>query len=114
MFSDEPDEPTLEDDEEQVVEGDGLGSSLTSEEWLAGVIAKHYEEAGLIPTTDDFSWEWHCLFDVSFAEAMGAAPGAAAPLAPSAASESTAQDGVDSSPDFGFGSDFGGGDFGGF
>jgi hypothetical protein len=108
MFLDDPDES--EDDEQQ---DDGLGSDLTSEAWLAGIIAKHYEEAGLIPHTDAFSWEWHMLFNQSFADAPAPSQGQAEPAAPE--NSTAASVGGDFGPDFGsgFGGDFGGG-FDGF
>ncbi len=30
---------------------------------LAGIIARYYEEQGLIQPTDEFSFEWHSMFD---------------------------------------------------
>jgi hypothetical protein len=34
---------------------------------LAGVLAKYYEDAGLVARTDEFSWEYHMAFDEDIA-----------------------------------------------
>jgi len=108
--------------------------------WLAGALARGYEEAGLVAKTDDFSWEWHTQFDSDFAQAQAEAAGQQQSEQGDASGSETGGTGSQQSspdiggsgdrgainagpdlpgPDFGadlgsgFGGDFGG-DFGGF
>ena len=46
---------------------------------IAGVLARHAEEAGLIHATDEFSWEWHQQFDSDIEAAQAAASAAFSP-----------------------------------
>ena len=65
---DEPELPDLADDsgdDEETDEGEELTLLSLSEQaaWIAGVIARHYEREGLTGPDDEFSGEWHALFD---------------------------------------------------
>ena len=58
--------------------------------WIAGVIARHCEQAGLIQPDDDFSWEWHQELDLELdaaiqAEAQAEAAARQTPPSPAAA-----------------------------
>ncbi len=54
--------PDLEEEED----------TLSHDAWLCGVIARRCEEQGLVPKTDEFSFEWHQEFDQAFATATEA------------------------------------------
>jgi len=41
--------------------------------WIAGVIARNCQDAGLIPKVDQFSWDWHMEFDAHIDAAKAAA-----------------------------------------
>ncbi len=65
---DEPELPDLADDfgdDEETDEGEELTLLSLSEQaaWIAGAIARHYEREGLAGPDDEFSGEWHALFD---------------------------------------------------
>jgi hypothetical protein len=45
---------------------------------LAGIMAKAAEEAGLIVKTDQFSFEWHSMFDAEIEAAQNVAQGGGA------------------------------------
>jgi len=55
------DNPDLYEDEPEQDAFDNM--QRDHEMWIAGALAKAAEEAGLIQKTDDFSWEWHQMFD---------------------------------------------------
>ena len=84
-FNDEPEEPKSEpeDDERELSEHEDF--------WLASVLARQAEQAGLIHKSDDFSCDWHMRygddFEAAKAEAAEAGSGEAADFSPSPSSE---------------------------
>jgi hypothetical protein len=84
---------------------------------IVGALAKAAEEAGLIQKTDDFSWEWHLLFDAEIEATKAELLGSESHTADDAASQSAQQTPSPPAPgsetsDFGTGgieSDFGAG-----
>lgn len=69
----------------ETVDGQPFGEDPEQERQthLAGIMAKAAEEAGLIAKTDEFSFEWHSMFDSEFEAAQSGEAEGAAPNIPS-------------------------------
>ena len=105
---DEPELPDLPDDsnnDEETGEEEELELLALSEQaaWIAGAIARHYEREGLIGHHDEFSGEWHALFDQEW---QGLSEADSADFT----GDSTGNNGPSGE---GLGADFGAADFGG-
>lgn len=59
-----------EEDEEERQEVLDTWTWQEHQAWLAGVIARRAEDAGLIAKTDQFDWEYHQKFDADIHEAQ--------------------------------------------
>ncbi len=109
---DEPGLPEIPDnstDDEETDDEEELGLLSLSEHaaWIAGAIGRHYERTGLISTHDEFTAEWHELFNQEWL-------GISETDFPDSTVRETGEAGEGPGTDFGT-ADFGGwGDFGGF
>ncbi len=111
------------DGEEDEIDDQSVWFSGEQNLWIAGALARHAEREGLIQPADDFSQDYHEMFDIAIAQATAestsegsSSPGPnredGAAIADSN-STGTPSSGSESGSSFGSSADWGGFDFGG-